>query len=89
MYYMKLRYETTVFAFFTAERLTGIKIQVCEDSKCQLCGYTTATPESAWATVDCANGPLKGNTVTLDGTNSGLNFCEIKIQGKSKIIFIL
>ena len=69
--------------FFSAERLTGTVVSVCDlaETSCHSCGTAAATGAGQWAEVTCAAGAV-GSIVKVITPNSHFQACEVEVFGQ-------
>ena len=67
---------------FLVDATKNIRVEVCADESCKLCGITEEFDKNMWFTVHCEDAPLPGNQIQLTNPTKGfLQFCEMKIYG--------
>lgn len=68
-----------------AGRMQGLKINVCNsESGCMECGKAPSTSKKGrWTWVKCENGPINGTEIQLSHPSDHVQFCEIRILGKT------
>ena len=75
--------------YFFLDSTIFIRVEVCADEACKLCGITNEADKNMWFTVYCKGGPLQGNQIQLTNpTKDYLAFCEMKIYGYGLVFSI-
>ena len=63
-----------------------IEIRVCnKGGACSFCGKPPAVAGGTWATLTCQGGAIEGDQIKLVNPAHHLQFCEMKIYGRSKL----
>jgi hypothetical protein len=62
------------------ERWNGVKIFVCDDGECELCGMGEFGSIGSWQMTRC-DYAMYGDTIRITHTNQYLQMCEVQIKG--------
>ena len=62
--------------------MDDLRIEVCENTRCSLCGVVQDSYYGHWKSVFCPEEGLIGDTVELYHDSNQIHFCDIEIFGR-------